>query len=125
MDTAKLIAQRIAERRAAKNLKQGDLARLTGISQSQISRYEAGDSVPTPDNLNALAQVLEVTPGYLTGFEDDVTSLITPGGLTEDERALIDAYRSRDLSRILKLVVDAEREDERGRRITSNLAPSG
>ena len=60
------ISVRIEEVRKVKGWSQAELARRSGVSQSTISRLEAGS---TPSiylaNLERLAAVLEVDPGYL------------------------------------------------------------
>ena len=60
------ISVRIKEVRNVKGWSQAELARRSGVSQSTISRLEAGT---TPSivlkNLEDLARALEVDPGYL------------------------------------------------------------
>lgn len=46
-----------------------ELEKATGISQSNLSRYERGVVRPTIDRLVILAAVLGTTPDYLLGFE--------------------------------------------------------
>ena len=50
------------KRRKEKKLTQADLGRLTGVSQQQIAKYEAGQSVPSKKVIAKLAQALELTP---------------------------------------------------------------
>ncbi len=57
---------RIQELREVKGWSQAELARRSGVSQSTISRLEAG-TTPSIDlnNLEKLAQALRCDPGYL------------------------------------------------------------
>ena len=57
---------RIQELREVKGWSQAELARRSGVSQSTISRLEAG-TTPSIDlhNLENLAEALRCDPGYL------------------------------------------------------------
>lgn len=50
------------------------LEEATGISQSNLSRYERGVVRPTIDRLVVLANVLGTTPDYLLGFAPSVAT---------------------------------------------------
>ncbi len=58
MSTA--LATNIRERRQAAGLSQEDLAALTGLSQTWISRLEKGDGNPTIETLMRVANALEI-----------------------------------------------------------------
>ena len=60
------ISVRIEELRQVKGWSQAELARRSGVSQSTISRLEAG-TTPSIDlnNLERLAKALGCDPGYL------------------------------------------------------------
>lgn len=62
--------KRIKELREEKGLSQLQLAKETGITQSNISRYEAGISIPTSPNLIILSEYFKVSIDYLLGLED-------------------------------------------------------
>lgn len=66
-----MINRRIQDRRQKLNLTQLELAELSGLSQSQISRYEQDANEPTADALIALARALDVSTDYLLGLMDD------------------------------------------------------
>lgn len=51
---------KIQEIRKAKKIKQADLAKKIGISNSLLSRYENGDMTPSKERLKAIAEALEV-----------------------------------------------------------------
>lgn len=56
-------------------VKQPELSRRTGLSQSTISRYLAGKTEPTVSELLLIANALGVVPSVF--FEQDSSSLIT------------------------------------------------
>lgn len=73
-DTSEII-KRIKERRIRQNLSYQDLADKTGISKSTLQRYETGFIKNLPiDKLEILAKALDTTPGYLMGWEEEVTA---------------------------------------------------
>ena len=53
------IADKVAERRIAKNLSQRELAELCGTTQSAIARLERGGRPPRIDTLLRIAEALE------------------------------------------------------------------
>lgn len=61
MDINTLIAARVAALRAERNLSLDALARLSGVSKSNISLIERGESSPTATVLDKLAAALGVT----------------------------------------------------------------
>lgn len=65
------IGQRISKARRYLNLKQKELAQMTGITEASLSRYENGVREPKSAILSKLADALEVSPDYLLGFTDE------------------------------------------------------
>ncbi len=66
------IGQKIKELRQQLNMSVDDLAAKLGKNRATIYRYERGDIENLPlDVLEPLANVLETTPGYLMGWEDN------------------------------------------------------
>lgn len=60
-----------------KNMRQADLCRLTGIERTCINKYLTGKIIsPRPKHLHKIASILNVSEGYLLGYEDN--SSITP-----------------------------------------------
>lgn len=70
MEYEKIFQERIKELRVEKNLSQSELAKLTGLDQSTITRYELGERTPNMFGLIALAEVFEVSIDYLAGRKD-------------------------------------------------------
>ncbi len=62
---------RIKELRMEKDLSQGQLSALVGISQANISRWEAGIIIPNVLDCWKLAEFFDVTIDYLIGKEQD------------------------------------------------------
>ena len=58
----KLLGKRIKEIRLSKNLTQEQLAELTDIGASSISKIESGIYHPTDENLERIAKALSVEP---------------------------------------------------------------
>lgn len=96
------IAQRIRDRRLKQGIRQDDLAVLSGLTQSQISRYEAGVSSPAIPVLRVLAQALDTTIEYLLGSTEDQSP--RTADLTPEETALVDAVRARDVARTFRIL---------------------
>jgi transcriptional regulator with XRE-family HTH domain len=63
--------ERLRQLRVQKNLSQGDLAKLVGLHQNHIGRYERGDSQPTASKITKLAEVLGVSGDYLLDSSTD------------------------------------------------------
>jgi len=59
------VANQIIERRKALKLTQGQLAKITGISQPEISRIESGTVNPTVGTLGRLAEGLKAHVGLI------------------------------------------------------------
>ena len=82
------LPNRIREHRKAQGMTLQQVADLTGFEVNNISRHERGDRVINVAHLQTYANALGGKPAdYL---------LTQQGGLTADERALIDALRSGD-----------------------------
>ena len=66
-----LRADRIRERRLALRLSQEKLAELTGVNQTQVSRWEMGTNDVSGETLTGLARALQTTSDYLLGLTDE------------------------------------------------------
>lgn len=103
-------ARRMADRRRQLGLSQEELAHRLESNQRQISRYENGQNDPTVRVLLSIARALDTTPAYLIGASDNPDRPYAEDDLTEDERALLEIFRSKNPDRrhniveILKLV---------------------
>lgn len=55
----------LAHYRDRKGLTQARVAELLGIDAGQMSRMEAGQLIPTAEQIDKLVALLDVTPNYL------------------------------------------------------------
>lgn len=74
-DVAK-IAKKIKETRIAKNMTQGDLADLMGVSYQAVSNWERGNSMPDISKLEDLCNFLGITVGELLSIENKSTAAV-------------------------------------------------
>lgn len=65
-----VFATRLRDIRRDRGYTQYQLARLCGISERYIGRYESGRSIPSSVYLLRLAKALGVSPNYLLGEDD-------------------------------------------------------
>lgn len=73
-----LLADIVTTTRKSKKLTQTQLATLTGMNRSILSRLESADYTPSPDQLYALSQVLDFDPATLfVSPENDNQALAT------------------------------------------------
>lgn len=95
-------SQRLRKALSLKNMKQIDLVRATGISESAISQYLSGYARPKDDRVHALAVVLGVSEGWLLGFDATMERETSQNNrsidkqLTQEESHLIDSFRRLD-----------------------------
>lgn len=83
---------RISIARNAKGWSQSELAEKIGTTQNQITRWETGKRDPKASDVLKLSNALGVTVSYLLG----VNNVSSSNALADDERELIDLYRSTD-----------------------------
>ncbi len=65
----KKLGLRIREIRLAKNIKQGDLADKLNMERSNFTRIESGKQCPNNDNIEKIAEILDVDIKDLFDFE--------------------------------------------------------
>lgn len=66
-----IVAKRITEAMAEKNLRAQDVANLSGINKASISQYVNGTNSPSNITAAKLSKVLGVSPMWLMGFDFD------------------------------------------------------
>jgi transcriptional regulator with XRE-family HTH domain len=82
--------QRIKECRKQLGLTLEELAGQMHVSRQTLSRYETGVIANIPwERLEELAAILQTTPGYLMGWNEDTASTETP--VAKPEAAELDA----------------------------------
>lgn len=86
------IGERIKEARQERGLSQEELAQIINSTKSAISRYESGKRQPRLDQLRRIANALNVTVGFLQGYE------------SMDSKQIIDALKRKDVREFERLV---------------------
>lgn len=83
------IGQRIKQTRTDRKMTMEELGRIIGVRRATISRYESGEIAVNSPKIEAIADALGVTPGYLMGWTDhpDQMDLYDMPGMTEADRA--------------------------------------
>ncbi len=111
------IGDRIRVQRKEQRITQTELGRLLGVSTSQISAYENGESYPNPDSLAKIAVHLSVSLDYLIiGKEESYSSFSSKGDTTEEMFSI-------DLaSKLMCTIIEAIEEHLQGNKI--RLAPA-
>ena len=95
-----MLSLRLKELRKEKNLTQGQLAEISGLTTSCISMIETGQREANAHTVGALAVALRVSADYLLGLEDDFGNVVIkkeptlPGGLSEKETRLLELFNS-------------------------------
>lgn len=64
------INKRIREEMIRQNLTMTDLARLSGLNRSSISRYVSDTIEPKQNAIGSIAKALKVSPAWLMGFDN-------------------------------------------------------
>ncbi len=86
------LGENIKNARINKGMTQEELATMLKTSKAAISRYELNQREPRTDQLRAIADVLEVSVGYLQGYEHI------------DTRKILNAIKKRDCATVEKLL---------------------
>ena len=108
---------KIKELRAEKDLTQGELAQVLGITQDSISLWEKGKRLPDTPYIAKLAAYFDVSSDYLLGLSDDLGApLSSPNALPLDESQLLGNYRALSYSGKARVSAYADllREQEQG-----------
>ena len=69
-ENMKIIGERLKQLREEAGFSQNKLAKLIGIQQSSLNRYESGFSNPTPETLLWFADYFDVSMDYIYGRTD-------------------------------------------------------
>lgn len=85
------IGKRIRKERLSRGLSQEELAKALSTTKQAIYKYETEIVTNIPmDKIEKLAELFNTTPSYLMGWDD----VPDEPQLTEDERLLLELYRS-------------------------------
>ena len=97
---------RLQSLRNQRGLSQRELARLSGLGETQIHKYENGQSDPSSTNLSLIADQLNVSSDYLLGRTDVPNGYAGDGTLSDEERTIIETFRRERWSGIARLSVE-------------------
>lgn len=94
------IGSRIRKYREERKISRTELAQTLGVTLSCISNWELGQNDPAADHLGDLCRALQVSPSDLLGIQ------LIDGELSEQERKLVAAYRSKpDLQQAVNILL--------------------
>jgi transcriptional regulator with XRE-family HTH domain len=65
-------SERLTGARKVRNLTQIELAKLSGVKNTTIAHFEAGDRQPSIDNLRRIAKAMKTSADYLLGFTSNI-----------------------------------------------------
>ena len=77
------------------DMSQDDLAKLLGLTQQAIGKWERGKSDPSNADIVRLANLFSVTTDYLLGNSDDSTHIVPFNEtiLSDSEKRFLSMYR--------------------------------
>lgn len=90
MNISEAVGARIKERQKILNIKQVDIIKRTGLSKAALSNYTNGNRLPETEALYKISVVLNTTMEWL------LTGKTTDENITEEERILLNNYRTAD-----------------------------
>lgn len=91
------IGRRIKKRRIELDLTQDELGQRLGIKKSAVSRLESEEAVNfSIGRIIKIAQALDITPGYLTGWTDASIDSTLDDGLDYRRTQLINYFSELD-----------------------------
>ena len=82
-------AERLRQRREARELTQSELAKEANLQPSAIAHFEAGRRKPSFDNIHALAKALKVSADFLLGEKASATAFRDEEKLNSRDREFI------------------------------------
>lgn len=96
MDNLFIIKDRLNEAMILREMTGADLAHLTGLNRSSVSRYLSGKAIPRTKAIGAMAQALHVSPAWVLGYdvpmEDSSSSQLEIYKLNKENQARLLAY---------------------------------
>jgi transcriptional regulator with XRE-family HTH domain len=99
------IGEQIRMKREEASMTQEEVAKELGLSQEQISRIERGRRAIDANHLYEFAVLVQQPV--------EVFFPVPKGSVDTQEQELIDAWRARDLPRLLELIAEMERDNRR------------
>ncbi len=98
---------RLRELREKRGWSQRELGRISGAGQTMVTKYERGENEPSGTAVRLLAEALGVSADYLLGMTDDPRpKIVDDANMSEDERAVLEAFRRESWRGLVRLVAD-------------------
>lgn len=89
-----MLGERLKQARKRVGLSQKMLGELLGISQQHVAKWENNENTPATEQIARLAQALSCTTDWLLGLVDSPQKQLLETSLADDERLLLELYRS-------------------------------
>lgn len=94
-----IFIKRLSALMEERELKQAELAKMSGVRASSISDYLTGKYKPKQDNIDLIARALSVSPAWLMGYDDKKESSRISPAAPQDASAPLSSDR-RKIARI-------------------------
>jgi|GEM_PF-6840085 len=98
-------ADRLRQARLHRGLSQIGLAQALGVVAQQVLKWEKHVSVPAPETLARMAQLLGCTTDWLLELVDEPTGYLYSETLSDTERQFIELYRQGELPELIQRLV--------------------
>ena len=89
-------AKRLTEALSLRNMSAAEFSRRMGISEAVISQYRSGKYEPKQDRLDEFARALDVSEGWLMGYDVPMERRAAEEPLDEDTRRFIELWNDLD-----------------------------
>ncbi|PEE20771.1 transcriptional regulator [Bacillus toyonensis] len=94
------IPSRVRYLRKKHKLKVEEICKYVDVARSTYTNYEQGHRTPPPDKMSKLAEILQTTPNYLSGYSDieeplndNLRAIISASNLNWDGQKLTDQQK--------------------------------
>lgn len=105
MDNLYIIKDRLNEAMQKRGITATELAKLTGLNKSSVSRYLTGENIPRSLAIGKLAQALRVNPAWILGYDVPMDEGVPPIQINVDK--LNDANKER-LQAYYQALIDSQ-----------------
>ena len=78
MDNLYIIKDRLNEAMQKRGITATELAKLTGLNKSSVSRYLTGENIPRSLAIGKLAQALRINPAWILGYDVPMDEGVPP-----------------------------------------------
>lgn len=94
MNKIESCGRRIEKALSIRNMKQSELSKLTNVPKSSLSLYIKGAYEPKQDKIYTMAEVLNVSDTWLTGYDVPMErNNVHQSMLTEREKSMLEIFR--------------------------------